>query len=183
MCKVENPFQKFPKIPRLKKGCIITEMIDGTNAQIYFPDDYESGAESNMWVGSHNRLITPEDDKFGFARWAYENEDQLFLELGYGRHYGEWWGSGIQRRYGLDHKRFSLFNTHRWDSCSFELCHTVPVLYKGDFSTDEVNQVLDDLKQFGSRAAPDFMDPEGVVIYLPAARSLFKQTFDDTHKG
>ena len=31
-----------------------------------------------------------------------------------GRHFGEWWGSGIQRGYGLDEKTFSLFNAYRW---------------------------------------------------------------------
>jgi hypothetical protein len=183
--ETENPFQKFPKIPRLKKGCVITEKIDGTNAQIYFPDDYNPEVidSSPMHVGSRNRIITPERDNYGFARWAYENEEQLFSELGYGRHYGEWWGSGIQRRYGMDHKRFSLFNTHRWEGCSFELCHVVPVLYTGDFCTDAVDLVLEALQTHGSKAAPGFMDPEGVVIYLPAARQLFKQTFDDSHKG
>ena len=181
MCKVENPFQKFPKIPRLKRGCIITEKIDGTNAQIYFPDEYD--VERKMYVGSRKRLITPKDDNFGFARWAYENEEQLFSELGYGRHYGEWWGLGIQRRYGLDHKRFSIFNTSRFDEEELRLIHVVPVMFNGDFSSTAVAIAMNLLQANGSKAAPGFMDPEGVVIYMPQARSLFKQTFDDTAKG
>lgn len=36
----------------------------------------------------------------------------------------------------------------------------------------------------GSAAAPGFMDPEGVVVYVAAARTLFKKTIKgDAHKG
>jgi hypothetical protein len=89
-------FEPFDKIPRLKRGCVVTEKIDGTNAQVYIPED-----GGPMLVGSRNRWITPDNDNYGFARWAYENEAEL-RKLGPGRHFGEWWGSGIQRRYGID---------------------------------------------------------------------------------
>ena len=67
------PFQSFAKIARLNRECIATEKIDGTNGCIYIPDD----AGAPMLVGSRSRWITPTDDNFGFARWAYEHEAEL----------------------------------------------------------------------------------------------------------
>lgn len=100
-------FKPFPKIARLSREAIITEKLDGTNAQVFIGEDGE------MLFGSRSRWITPEDDNFGFARWATGNREDL-LKLGPGQHFGEWWGAGIQRRYGLTEKRFSLFNVSRW---------------------------------------------------------------------
>jgi hypothetical protein len=61
----------------------------------------------------------------------------------------------------------------------------VPVLYRGPFSSDAVDGVLRHLAEVGSYASPGFMQPEGVVIYHTAARSLFKKTLDknDGHKS
>ena len=87
----ELTFEKFPSIKRLKRDCVISEKIDGTNAQIYFDD------QGNILCGSRKRQITPEDDNAGFATWAYTHREILFGILGEGRHYGEWWGQGIQR--------------------------------------------------------------------------------------
>ena len=100
-----NTFEAFPKIARLSREIVITEKIDGTNAQIYITED------GKIQAGSRNRIITPEQDNFGFARWVEENHEDLLL-LGEGRHFGEWWGQGIQRRYNLEEKRFSLFNSY-----------------------------------------------------------------------
>jgi hypothetical protein len=68
-----------------------------------------------MLAGSRSQYITPERDNHGFARWVQDDADELWA-LGEGRHFGEWWGSGIQRGYGLQkgEKRFSLFNVARW---------------------------------------------------------------------
>ena len=99
-------FRKFDKIARLSREIVVTEKIDGTNGLIAIGEDGE------FQVGSRNQWITPEKDNAGFARWAYEHKDEL-MQLGKGFHYGEWWGQGIQRGYGLDEKRFSLFNTSR----------------------------------------------------------------------
>ncbi|MCJ7726507.1 MAG: hypothetical protein MUP76_09000, partial [Acidimicrobiia bacterium] len=49
------------------------------------------------WV---SRWITPEVDNYGFARWVKDHEEELRTGLGAGLHFGEWWGQGIQRRYG-----------------------------------------------------------------------------------
>lgn len=176
----DHVFEPFQKIPRLKRECVITEKIDGTNAVVFIDDD------GHVFAGSRSRWITPADDNYGFAKWVDANVEEL-SKLGPGRHFGEWWGSGIQRRYDLSEKRFSLFNVGRWADAS-ELpscCHLVPVIYHGPFSTDAVDLAVDSLRAEGSRAAPGYMRPEGVIVYLPAARSLFKVTLekDEQPKG
>ena len=175
-------FVPFPKIARHSRGCVVTEKIDGTNASIYIADDF-----TTMLVGSRTRWITPEDDNYGFARWAQEHREEL-LKLGPGHHFGEWWGSGIQRRYGLTEKRFTLFNTGRWgapDAVLPACVSLVPVLYSGPFDTRWIDDALAMLAREGSRAAPGFMDPEGIVVYHTAARQLFKKTIknDEEPKG
>lgn len=175
-------FTQFPKIPRLSRDIMVTEKIDGTNASILIPED-----DGPIQAGSRTRWITPEDDNAGFARWVKTNEAQLRVELGYGLHYGEWWGSGIQRGYGLTkgEKRFSLFNVTRWESAPLKLCHVVPLLYDGGFDTAWIDRCVDDLRKFGSMAVPGFMKPEGVVIFHKAANVLFKKTVekDEQSKG
>jgi hypothetical protein len=174
-------FVGFQKIARLSREMVITEKIDGTNGCIYIGEDGE------FLVGSRTRWITPECDNHGFARWAYDHKDELVLGLGIGRHYGEWWGSGIQRGYDLPkgEKRFSLFNVHRWGETRPDCCHVVPVLFEGVFSTTIINCSLNDLAITGSVAAPGFMKPEGVVIYHKAANMMFKKTIekDEEPKG
>jgi hypothetical protein len=172
-------FEAFPKIPRLKRTIVITEKIDGTNAQIVVPED-----DGPLLVGSRNRWITPEDDNYGFARWVKEREDELRKALGPGTHFGEWWGAGIQRRYGLTEKRFSLFNVGRWTEAP-QHCHVVPKLYAGPWSQEAIDDALESLRIDGSVASPGFMKPEGVVVFHAASRSLYKVTIekDDEPKG
>lgn len=171
-------FIPFPKIPRLKRGCVITEKLDGTNAQIVID------AEGNVRAGSRNRWITPDNDNYGFARWVHDRQDEL-RELGEGQHFGEWWGNGIQRTYGLNEKRFSLFNAGRWTNDRPSCCDVVPVLYAGEFSSDAVDGVVDNLKASGSIAAPGFMRPEGVIVFMTASHHLYKVLVenDDKPKG
>lgn len=163
-------FQSFNKIARLNREIIITEKIDGTNAQIAIDLD------GTVRAGSRNRWITPEADNYGFARWVENNSDYLIRTLGYGRHFGEWWGQGIQRNYGLKYRMFSLFNTSRWSGIDTDILSTVPVLYSGIFSMEAINNSLRLLRENGSVAAPGFMNPEGIVIYHVAANQLFKVT-------
>jgi hypothetical protein len=171
-------FEGFPKIARLSREIIVTEKLDGTNAQINISETGE------LRVGSRNRWITPEDDNYGFARWVSEHKTEL-MQLGPGAHFGEWWGAGIQRRYGLTEKRFSLFNVDRWkDGQRPACCHIVPTLYRGKFDTAEIDLVLNVLGTLGSIAAPGFMQPEGVVIFHSASKQLFKKTLGgDGAKG
>lgn len=186
-------FTEFPKIARLSREAIVTEKIDGTNGQIFI------GPEGEFLVGSRTRWITPDQDNHGFARWAYEHRDELVAGLGVGRHYGEFWGSGIQRGYGLPkgEKRFSLFNVTRWCEAADEplvipsldpraevkyqqkapaCCHIVPVLWRGEFNTVPVIHQLEKLRCHGSVAAPGFMNPEGVVVFHTAGNFGFKKT-------
>ena len=188
-------FTGFPKMARLSREMIITEKIDGTNAQVFI------GESGEFLVGSRTKWITPDNDNHGFAAWAYDNKQEI-LKLGPGRHFGEWWGFGIQRGYGLPkgEKRFSLFNTQRW--CLFgtepkqlprsadpkepiryqnvlpKCIGLVPILDTGIFDTESVNEVLWHLVVSGSQAAPGFMKPEGIVIFHTAANMCFKKTID-----
>jgi hypothetical protein len=186
-------FTEFPKMPRLSRGMIITEKIDGTNGQIVITEsgDYNNpynllGVELSreegllMFAGGRTRWITPTDDNAGFARWCQSNREEL-LKLGIGRHFGEWWGQGIQRNYGLKEKRFSLFNVGRWADPAVrpECCGIVPVLSEGyNFDTIIIGEVLSDLRMNGSTAAPGFMNPEGVVVWHTAGNFGLKKTLE-----
>ena len=66
-----------------------------------------------------------------------------------------------------------------------ECCGLVPVLFKGMFSTQVVDEVIETLKTSGSLASPGFMKPEGVVIFHTAANMAFKKTIekDEEHKS
>lgn len=203
-------FEAWPKIPRLKKDMIVTEKIDGTNAAVLIrtvrPEDFGgmNPAGPQLTIGgpggytaavvhlegktylvaaqSRKRLITPDSDNFGFAKWVWDNAADLVRLLGEGRHFGEWWGSGIQRGYGLTNgeKRFSLFNVNRYQYVKglFHQIDLVPELYRGPFSTTKVSQVLGHLSREGSQAAPGFMRPEGVIVYHVGAGSVFKAFVD-----
>jgi hypothetical protein len=188
----EHPFTPFPKLARLQREVIISEKIDGTNAQIHITDD------GKMLTGSRTRWITPEDDNFGFARWAQDRKDEL-MQLGPGHHFGEWWGRGIQRNYGLDERRFSLFNVARWclhDETPKQIptadprilkmqdvlpacCHLVPILRQGFNITTMAESALYELSQRGSVAAPGYMHPEGIVVFHVAGNVGFKMTLDN----
>ena len=64
-------FQEFPKMARLTREVIVTEKIDGTNAQVFIADD------GTLLAGSRTRWITPTDDNFGFAAWVEAHRDEL----------------------------------------------------------------------------------------------------------
>lgn len=190
-------FIEFPKMARLSREAIITEKIDGTNGCIFI------GGSGEFLVGSRTRWITPESDNHGFARWAYDHKEEL-LKLGPGRHFGEWWGCGIQRGYGQKEKWFSLFNVVRWvrhdqtpqqiptgdprqvkmQDVLPECVGLVPVLHRGPFCTMDAYNHLRALEHSGSYAAPGFMNPEGIVVWHTAANIGFKKTLGgDGAKG
>jgi hypothetical protein len=202
-------YKEFQKIPRLKRDMVISEKIDGTNSRVVIVKEdevlqsYDSSLETEanfiidyclarkdsfcMFAGSKSRWIKPgkDSDNHGFASWVKLHAEELF-NLGEGTHFGEYYGQSIQRTYGLDHKRFALFNTHRWKLEPVPpCCSVVPVLYQGKFDTNKIDEVLNELKEKGSVAVPGFMKPEGVVIYLVASRQLYKCTIDndDEPKG
>jgi len=179
----------------------VTEKIDGTNGVIGIEEDGVT-----MHVGSRTRWLTLETgDNHGFMLWAMTHKDEL-LTLGPGRHFGEWWGSGIQRGYGLSkgEKRFSLFNVSRWALHGTEpqilkaadargperlqdvlppCCGLVPVLYRGPFDTAAIGTQIERLKELGSVAAPGFMKPEGVVVFHTQSGVCFKKTIEKDAEG
>lgn len=183
MNEIFDEFIGFSRIPRYSRECIITEKIDGTNAQIYIAPD------GIYKAGSRTRWLTLENDNFGFAAWVEKWHDELIDGLGPGRHFGEWWGPGIQRGYGLRTKRFSLFNVTRWGEGGTKeenlpaCCDIVPILFRGDFTTFNIMATMQSLEKHGSYASPGFMRPEGIVIYHIAGNYLFKKTFEKDEKG
>ena len=185
-------FQAFPKMQRLydsSKGVSITEKIDGSNAAVIVRDGELVG------VQSRKRLIFPGDDNFAFAHWAHSNAEGLARVLGDGTHYGEWFGKGIQRGYGLDEKRFALFNAVRWtvhvdlgEGASMQTVPeefkdvpgltVVPELFRGSIQDtgldDAVEYALTVLRAQGSWASPGFDRPEGVVVFFIDSRTGYK---------
>lgn len=195
-------FQSWGKTPRLNKEAVYTEKIDGTNACVVIEPignrvglediDFDTDTALDVvWQGdgngfvigaqSRSRMLTREQDNFGFAKWVQENSVGLVEVLGVGTHFGEWWGHGIQRGYGLDKgdRRFSLFNTRRWAGEGEELIQIpglgmVPIIAIEQFSTVEAQDCVDFLAREGSVAAPGFMRPEGVCVFHVAAQTVFK---------
>ncbi len=200
-------FVEFPKIPRYRREVAVTEKLDGTNAAVVWvpvtrdhhgdiepqPDvmairelvDQHGAALGPHYLlaQSRQRFITPaaiksKNDNYGFAQWVYEHADEL-TKLGPGYHYGEWWGYGIQRGYGLPEKRFSLFNVSRWGDGKQErpaCCHVVPLL--GYVLPSGVEEQLERLRTEGSVAAPGYMKPEGIILYHSSSKQYFKILLD-----
>jgi hypothetical protein len=202
-------FQEFEKISRLNREVIVSEKIDGTNGQVHIRPAEGSqlemgydiqvdigGVPHYMRAGSRNRWVLHlgTDDNNGFGRWVHQHAHEL-AALGPGAHFGEWWGAGIQRKYGLTEKRWSLFNVGRWvqaggaplqekQAYAPACCHVVPILSVG-IGFDPVIAGLTWLREKGSQAAPGFMKPEGVVAFHTHSRTLFKVTLerDEEHKS
>lgn len=213
-------FEPWPKIARLNRDIIITEKIDGTNAAVvivplseidhwarladepvqFFDTDERHMvafvADHAVFAQSRRRFIYPGSDNYGFAAWVYNHAAELVEFLGEGRHFGEWWGAGIQRGYKLPkgQRFFSLFNTSRWEfwdaiASGIEGLRVVPKLYEGPFSQQRINDAITDMDIFGSVASAcegAFEVPaEGIVVYHTAANTSFKVTLegDEAPKG
>ncbi len=163
-------FKAFPKIPRENPfNVTITEKLNGTNACIIILGDEIVG------VQSRKRLITPEDDNFGFAQWVEDNKEDL-VGLGDGYHYGEWAGLGIQKNpHNIIGRKFFLFNTFRWNPNNPnrpDCCDVVPVLYEGLIDETTIPELLVSLTD---NAGQD-ETPEGVVVRYHAFGSYTKHT-------
>jgi len=179
---MSEKYIRFRSIPRLLRDMVITEKLDGANVQVFINEAGEVRA------GGHYEWLTVDEDHRGFAAWVEAHKQEL-IGMGPGHHFGEWWGEGINRGYGLKERRFSLFNVERWgDGGKMKrpaCCHVVPVLYTGPFTTEAVRETLIKLQETGSVAAPGFMRPEGIITYHTASGHLYKTTLDkhDQHKG
>lgn len=205
-------FQAWPKTPRLFKDMVITEKIDGTNAAVVIiPEGDEPNPTDGIFVDgywvfaqSRTRLIPlrarglddiswRKRDNAGFGEWVRLNVDGLIDALGPGYHFGEWWGHGIQRGYGLEKgdRRFSLFNTKRWGyladpglAADVPGLGVVPILEEYTFNTEVIRDCFEELMAGGSYAVPGFDNPEGIVIYHGASDQVYKMTDNgDQHKA
>lgn len=207
-----EPHVSFPKIPRLNREIVITEKIDGENTGIYIEPGRAQDCQKGFVAGvqppnspflkiaaqSRNQYLSLDNDLHGFAAWVAKNANEL-AALGPGRHFGEWWGSGVKKRnYGLTNgeKRFSLFNTGRWHAPDQPIkgsdnavlcppcCDVVPVLYRGTFDSIQIEKTLKSLALEGSWAVRGYMKPEGIIVFHTAANAMFKVTLDgDRPKG
>lgn len=208
-------FQKFDKIDGTNAQILIINRQDLSNEiedtkeyeefidkyLLYFnPDNPHIPCNEVLMVfaGSRTRWLdcSSNGDNYGFAKWVKANAKDL-LKLGEGRHYGEWWGKGIQRGYGIEEKRFSLFNVGRWGDIDTKFheddkrqrcpncCSVVPILYQGMFDTVRIESVLEHLRINGSSAVKGYLNPEGIIIYHTASGKMFKKTIesDEKHKG
>jgi hypothetical protein len=220
-------FKAWPKIGRLNRNIIITEKLDGTNAAVVIwqerePDPFtgktdhtSTGKLTGQWrvaAQSRTRVLAPGKDNAGFGQWVDANRDALIYALGEGTHFGEWWGKGIQRGYGVEGKTFSLFNTRKWfqtekghpwqltqplqDVRAQGLAITVvPVLYEGPWMG--VVGYKDEPESRRMRFVPEFMiewlrkdgsvavpgqKAEGIVVFHEATGQLFKATIDHDEK-
>lgn len=157
---MEPEFQAWPKIPRWNNETyVITEKIDGTNGCIIITE------HGDIFAQSRSKLLneTKSGDNFGFCKWVIGNRDDL-LKLGVGYHFGEWWGQGIQRNYGLSERRFSLFNI--WHEGVPDIVSKVPVV------NNDLDTAIFRLKDIGSIAAPGWPTPEGLVMSATQNRGV-----------
>lgn len=222
-------FKSWGSTPRFHKGLHITEKIDGTNAGVSvqgfsyghhvineIPSDAilvvddEKNVEYLVRAQSRKRIITPQNDNFGFAKWVWENADGLANLLGYGYHYGEWYGEGIQKNpLAVAGRRWALFNTWHWankgnverfGAANIPGLTFVPVLHNeqtdgpADYKT--IPRILEDLWENGSYAdgymtlrEANKMDfhvegPEGIIVWQRETRQRYKILLheDDKHK-
>lgn len=152
-------FKKWNKTPRFEHEMWqVTEKIDGTNACVVI------SADGAIWAQSRTRIIFPGamTDNLGFAKWVEDNKKDL-LSLGRGYHYGEWWGRGIQRRYGQTEKIFSLFRQdyEKIPTC----CRKVPLICSIDvIHNSGICSIINNLMKNQSVAVPGWEKFEGLIF-------------------
>lgn len=177
-------FKEFEKIVKFTGLTMcITQKIHGTNAQIRIYEEELPGSREGekiikLQASSRSRDIFVGDDNYGFARWCDTNKAELIEKLGLGTHFGEWAGPGINSGEGLTEKTFCVFNHYRFpqERPLPPNTVTVPVLYQGPYDEQVIRDILLDLKTGGSKLAPGFMRPEGIVIEVMGKR--YKKVFD-----
>lgn len=151
----------------------------------------EKAAIRYLRATSRSGYIKPgkQSDNHGFAGWVYDNASQL-VQLGVGKHAGEWWGYGIGRGYGMDRgeRHFSLFNVSRFNDANIPpCCRVVPVLYRGPLKMQSGELATDfclrRLQYAGSEAARGYRNFEGFVVYHTTGNVLFKRTTGPEEQG
>ncbi|THV39662.1 RNA ligase family protein [Glycomyces buryatensis] len=206
---VRDEHRKWPKTPRLTTPFVITEKLDGTNAcvaisrlgdrdgvsaaDLDFPEHYgvtvafTHGACFAVRAASRTRWIAPGDrDNFGFAGWVRENAEALTV-LGVGRHYGEWFGRGIQRGYGMSNRCFALFDEKWRNALPYGLPPNVGVVPRvataaGHELTKRVAWALDHLDKDGSYVGAPGAVAEGVVVTSMNSNPIRFKALADEHE-
>lgn len=191
-------FISWTSTPRFHKYLTITEKIDGTNTCIRILDGV-------VTAQSRKRLITPGDDNYGFAKWVYENAGALTDVLGYGVHFGEWFGEGIQKNpLGVEGKRFAHFSPWKFQGEARErvensgLVEFVPVLHEGQADWATIPGIMDDLLWNGTKVKgarmvsqgfghddDNMAPPEGIIVWHKESQQKYKILCqnDSIHKG
>jgi hypothetical protein len=182
-------FKSFEKISKFTGiAMTITQKIHGTNAQIRIYDVTDNRTMNDAvlvgdrWfkvqASSRTRDIFVGDDNFGFARYVFDNKQEIVEKLGVGTHYGEWAGPGINSGEGLSEKKFVIFNHYRYpaERPLPPQMVVVPVLYHGPYDERIVAEAMMSLKIEGTRLSPGFMRPEGIVIEV--AGKKYKKVFE-----
>lgn len=153
----------------------------------FWPGTGEGPTHYAVTAQSRNRIITPNHDgqstdNAGFAAWVYEHAGVLIPALGVGMHFGEWFGKGVNGHgYGQD-KMFALFNPDRYDQEALGQARqdgvnidTVPVLYRGPFLQDAIEDAVAYLRREGSQVfGAEGMEAEGVIVFHSASRQVYK---------
>jgi hypothetical protein len=196
-------YPAFGKIPRWNREVVLTEKLDGTNGLVAvcppgsnWQDTLPGRAHPPRFrilpdgtlvaAGSRKRWLTPQADNFDFAAWVWDHAEEL-AQLGKGAHYGEYYGRGINRGYGLPDRHFALFNVSRWDMDSLtaktqrpKCCEVVTSLAwpNGNALNDTINYWLSILVTSGSVHVPGYNRPEGIVLYHTAGDHLYKVTLE-----
>ncbi len=183
----DKKFPKYPKTQRLENETItISEKIDGTNGLIRICPAPWEGGRRDIIAGSRSKWLIPGKtrswDNHGFGQWVEDNRQELY-KLPDGDHYGEWYGRGINRGYGLKEKRFMLFNRDRYgDLEDFPNGVEVETVLSSNIGVKELSDVLhvltERLMKSGSEHVPGFAKPEGVILRFKLAGKVYKQVFD-----
>ncbi len=176
-------FKAYQKTLRLESiDVILSEKIDGTNAVINIDTD------GNVLAGSRTRWLVDDGsnkwDNYGFGKWVAKNGAELG-KLPPGTHYGEWYGKGINRNYGMTDRKLMLFNAPRYiglqqsgllPSC-VELETVIHTCGPLDLY-DHIEFFKQEAEDRGSWHVPGFMKVEGLIVRIPKVDKVFKVVWD-----
>jgi len=92
---------------------------------------------------------------------------------------------GVWESSGSTRKRAKDFHCSIRSSGATQIRAQPVVLYEGMFDQSAIERAVENLGKYGSKAAPGFMNPEGIIIYHQAAKLYFKKTLvgDEKPKG
>jgi hypothetical protein len=108
-----------------------------------------------------------------------DNGLHIAEKLGEGYHYGEWYGTGIQKNpHKIDGRRFALFNSNRWRDGRQERpdgFECVPILYEDVYTNTIIEETMQALRL---RSIAFSYKAEGIVVWYHTTRRYEKFTFE-----